>query len=218
MNLAPTNVTADRGGRTKMSELKALLDQVADGTLGLPPLSAEQLLSAEQIAQLYTLLEAGYPLPSLVIAVEHSGDRHAPWERRVVAGHSVLEGLLRYSHPRAATEVVESGDPEVYRVLGRHDQHGQAGPYVVAAGPVPATYLPARAMWRTLDFLAYRTRVEAAHATDAATAAVLVAEAEEAAHAVLSATVPVTSFYGAGERVQQLATLAARLHRELNEG
>ncbi|MGK5558205.1 hypothetical protein ACSNOI_42045, partial [Actinomadura kijaniata] len=219
-----THATADRSGTLDKTRLhQDLIKPVLTGTLAPAPLTADQRLSADQVAQVYTLVEAGYPLPPLVVTVESSGTSGGEPVRTVVAGHHVLAGLVRYSqphHPDAAQarQTAQAGQAgqargavEVYRVLG------EQGQYVAAAGPVPATWIPARALWRTLDFLACRRRLEAAlTGQDAARVADLVTEAKDAGSRLLNATVAVTTFRGAGETPLRLAALTAGLYPTLS--
>ncbi|MFV2178806.1 hypothetical protein ACFHW2_31550 [Actinomadura sp. LOL_016] len=186
-----------------------LINQVETGRLLFLSMDQSKAISAAEMATVCRLLEAGYPLPPIILRMNA-----AQGGARLIAGRRILDGLVRYFARTAAAsaQVAErqaDGGAEVYRVLG------DDGRYVALTGQAPAEYLPVRAMWRTGDFLAYIRGLKLT--VDEQTLTRLRSEAESVAQRLRSFRVTVTTFWCETEELTELSALAEQVPWECDQ-
>ncbi|MFF5265454.1 hypothetical protein ACFY4C_41795 [Actinomadura viridis] len=194
----------------ELVSVKDLIGQVEDGRLVIPPIPASEALSGETMAEVFMLMDAGYPLPPMVAwkGADPQGEAH------LIEGAMVLEGLVRYLASEGDAAMRATGQPGghasdaegIYWVLGGE------GRYVAEVGEVPAEYLPVRSMLRTLDFIGFSRGLEETVGADSAPS--LVTEGEEVSQRLLNYRAVVTYFRGDAGRVRELAAASERIGKD----
>src|SRR6266511_2389121 len=206
---------ADESGAITVTPQIMLLEQVlaeiASGRLRVPKFQRPFVWRPEQMLNLFDSIERGYPIGSLLVWDTSlplpSLDRLADIEIPPPAGGTtsfLLDGHQRFSTLfgsllRRPAAPVASGQREwmwhIYRILGERDERSDRYRHWKQVGEPPATYLPMRAVLRTMDFLAYSRRLSDA-VDDSATLDALVEEAEQLAHRIKSYQVAVVRLQG----------------------
>jgi Uncharacterized conserved protein len=191
--------------------LEQVLAEIASGRLRVPKFQRPFVWRPEQMLNLFDSIERGYPIGSLLVWDTSlplpSLDRLADIEIPPPADGTtsfLLDGHQRFSTLfgsllRRPTASAASGQREwmwhIYRVLGDRDERSDRFRHWKQVGEPPPTYLPMRAVLRTMDFLAYSRRLSDA-VGDSAMLDALVEEAEQLAHRIKSYQVAVVRLQG----------------------
>lgn len=191
--------------------LEQVLTEIASGRLRVPKFQRPFVWRPEQMLNLFDSIERGYPIGSLLVWDTNlslpSLDRLADIEIPPPTGGTtsfLLDGHQRFSTLfgsllRRPAVSAASGQREwmwhIYRILGDRDERSDRFRHWKQAGDPPPTYLPMRAVLRTMDFLAYSRRLSDA-VGDSAILDALVEEAEQLAHRIKSYQVAVVRLQG----------------------
>src|SRR5215211_2733882 len=195
--------------------LEQVLAEIASGRLRVPRFQRPFVWRPEQMLNLFDSIERGYPIGSLLVwetnlpipSLDRLADIAIPPPASgatsfLVDGHQRLSTLFGSLLRRPATPAV-SGQREwmwrIYRVLGDPDERSDRFRHWRQAGEPPATYLPMRAVLRTMDFLAHSRRL-AEKINDRDLLDALVEEAEQLAHRIKSYQVAVVRLQGSDLR------------------
>ena len=168
-----TRVIPDMSVKPEVALLEDVLTEIAEGRLRVPRFQRPFVWRPDQMLELFDSIERGYPIGSLLVwdtkddlgsldAVAGISLPPPPTENRSVSyildGHqrlSTLFGVLMRAG--SAPRSVHQSDWMwwVYRELGQDEGYGLRFRHIRNGGEPPPTYLPMRAVLRTMDFLAY---------------------------------------------------------------
>ncbi|MDG6105165.1 DUF262 domain-containing protein [Dactylosporangium aurantiacum] len=206
--------------------LEDVLGQMAAGRLRVPRFQRPFVWRPDQMLNLFDSIERGYPIGSLLVwdtseplpSLEQVAGIDIPRPQETPVAY-LLDGHQRLSTLFGClTRRPVIGDPQsqqqwkwdVYRELGTRHERGGSSRYRHWKSTVdtPATYLPMRAVLRTMDFLAYARRISGL--LDPAALDAMVDEAEQVAQRIKSYKLAVVRLVGG--RLEHAVEVFSRLN------
>ncbi len=224
-----TSSPAISSGRPESWLLEDTLESIGRGTLRVPRFQRPFVWRPEQMLELFDSIERGYPIGSLLVwetnlplaSLSTVGDIAVPDPPSGVPVSFLLDGYQRLSAlfgtlmrsataPRTAEQ--QSWMWWVYRELGGGQPSGLLFRHWTHAEPPPTHYLPVRSVLRTLDFLAFVRKLQAAAGSgrDPDRTAEMIDEAEQVAQRIKLYRLAVVRLQGGS--LEQAAEVFSRLN------